>query len=133
MIWKRYQNELMVGLAFLLLLIAIGYKSNQTSARLEMANSIQASVAEFQEMVALKKRWADKRTSKKVDKLQTLVPASKVKWQKKGKKLSVTYKELNAQELNKVVTTILNLAIQLDKLEIINQNGNYDLELKCKW
>ena len=133
MIWKRYQNELMVGLAFLLLLIAIGYKSNQTSARVEMANSIQASVAEFQEMVALKKRWADKRTSKKVDKLQTLVPASKVKWQKKGKKLSVTYKELNAQELNKVVTTILNLAIQLDKLEIINQNGNYDLELKCKW
>lgn len=133
MIWKRYQNELMVGLAFLLLLIALGYKSIQTSARTEMANSIQASVAEFQELVALKKRWGDKRTSKKVDKLKTLASASKVQWQKKGKKLSVTYKGLDAKELNKVVTSILNLAIQLDKLEIMNQNGNYDLELKCKW
>ena len=133
MIWKRYQNELMVGLAFLLLLIALGYKSIQTSSRTEMANSIQASVAEFQELVALKKRWGDKRTSKKVDKLKTLASASKVQWQKKGKKLSVTYKGLDAKELNKVVTSILNLAIQLDKLEIMNQNGNYDLELKCKW
>ena len=123
----------MVGIAFLLLLTAVAYKSIQTSARVEMANSIQASVTEFQEMVALKKRWGDKRTSKKVDKLKTLVAASKVKWQKKGKKLSAHYKELSARELNKVVTTLLNLAVQIDKLEIINQHGNYDLELQCKW
>jgi len=133
MIWKRYQNELIVGLTLLLLLTAVAYKNIQTSSRVKIANSIQASVSEFQEIVTLKKRWSDKRTSKKVDKLQTLAPASKVHWQKKGKKLSVNYKGLNAKELNKVVTTILNLAVQIDKLEIVNQNGNYDLELKCKW
>lgn len=133
MTWKRYRNELMVGISLLLLLAGIGYKQMQTSARVDMAKSIQASVSEFQELVALKKRWGDKRTTAKVEKLKTLVPASKVQWQKKGKKLTVSYKGLDSKELNKVVTTLLNLAVQIDHLQIVEQNGNYDLELKCKW
>jgi len=133
MIWKRYQNELIVGFAFLLLLISMGYKSMQTSARTEMAESMQSSVSEFKELLVLQKRWGNKQTSKKVDKLRTLAPAAKVVWQKKGKKLSVSYKGLNAKELNKVVTSILNLPVQLDHISLVNQNGKYNLELKCKW
>ena len=133
MIWKRYQNELIVGFAFLLLLISMGYKSMQTSARTEMAESMQSSVSEFKELLVLQKRWANKQTSKKVDKLRTLAPAAKVVWQKKGKKLSVSYKGLDAKELNKIVTSILNLPVQLEHISLVNQNGKYNLELKCKW
>jgi len=35
--------------------------------------------------------------------------------------------------LNKVVTTILNLAIQIQGLEVKENHSSYDVEFKCKW
>ena len=133
MIWKRYRNELIVALSLLLLLSALGYKRMAVSSSIENKTDTKYAVREFQELISLKKRWADKALSKKVDKLQKLVPDSKVKWQKKGKKLSVSYKDLTSKELNKVITTILNIAVQIELLEIKNNNSSYDVEFKCKW
>ena len=133
MIWKRYQNELMVALALLLLVIALIYKNVQVSSSAESLTLSKQEVREFKELVILKKRWLDKRTSKKLDKLQKLVPSSKIKWQKKGKKLTASFHGLSSQELNKVITTILNLAVQIESLEIKNDQGSYNVEFKCKW
>ncbi len=133
MIWKRYQNELIVVLASLLMLIAIVYKNVQVSSSLESLALSKQEVSEFKELVILKKRWLDKRTSRKLDKLQKLVPSSKVKWQKKGKKLTASFRGLSSQELNKVITMILNLAVQIELLEIKNDHGSYNVEFKCKW
>ena len=36
------------------------------------------SVEEIKEVIALQKIWSDKKTTQKVSKLQTLIPASKV-------------------------------------------------------
>ena len=90
-------------------------------------------MTEFRKVVALKKTWADKKVSKKVDKLKQIVPASKVKWSKKGKKLSANYKALNAKELNKLITTILSMAVQIQELKINRSGSVYDMEFKCKW
>ena len=133
MIWKRYRNELIVALSLLLLLSALGYKRMAVSSSVENKTNTKYAVREFQELISLKKRWADKGISKKVDKLQKVVPQTKVKWKKKGKKLTASYKSLTSKELNKVITTILNLAIQIEILEIKNNNSSYDVEFKCKW
>jgi len=133
MIWKRYQNELIVALALLLMIIALVYKNVQVSSSAESLTLSKQEVREFKELVILKKRWLDKRTSKKLDKLEKLVPSSKVKWQKKGKKLTAGFHGLSSQELNKVITMILNLAVQIQLLEIKNDHGSYNVELKCKW
>ena len=133
MIWKRYQNELIVALALLLLIIALVYKNVQVSSSTESLTLSKQEVREFKELVILKKRWLDKRTSKKLDKLQKLVPSSKIKWQKKGKKLTASFHGLSSQELNKVITMILNLAVQIELLEIKNDHGSYNVEFKCKW
>jgi len=133
MIWKRYQNELIVLLSLLVLFVAMGYKQTQVTARSEMSSNMKHSAAEFKELLLLKKRWVDKKTGKKIDKLQSLAEASKVKWKKSGKKLTVNYKGLTPKELNKVITTLLNLAVQIEHISIKNQNGNYNVELKCKW
>ena len=133
MIWRRYRNELIVVLSLLLFLSAIGYKSTAVSSSIESKNTTKYAVREFQELISLKKRWADKQISKKVDKLQKLLPDTKVKWHKKAKKLSVSYKKLTSKELNKVITAILNIAVQIDILEIKNNNSSYDMEFKCKW
>jgi hypothetical protein len=137
MILKRYQKELIVALSLLLLLIALVYKSTAVNSNEKNISMGAAEVREFKELLSLKKRWLNKKTSKNVDKLQKLVPASKLTWKKKGKKLTVIYSEITPKELDKVVTTILNLSVQIQTLDIMNTResspSSYNVELKCKW
>ena len=133
MIWKRYQNELIVAVSVILLLSALVYKNVQVSSSIENMTSTKYAVREFKEIIAHKKRWADKKIHKKIDKLQSIVPVSKLTWNKKGKKLSAKFESLTSKELNKVITSILNLAIQIQSLEVKTNQKNYDVEFKCKW
>ncbi len=130
---KRYQNELVVLLAFLLMLGAFLYKNGQISSQAEYATTTKQAVSDFKEIVALKKVWADKKTSKKVEKLKVLISDDKVKWSKKSKKVTASYKGLTAVELNKLVTKILELAVEIQKLEVQKTALFYDVEFKCKW
>ena len=133
MIWERYRNELMVLLSLLLLIFALLYKSNQTSNSIENRTVTKYAVQEFKQIIAHKKQWADKNIVKKLDKLKKVVPESKVQWKKKGKTLTSQFKGLSAKELNKVVTTILNLAVQIQVLKVKENHSSYDVEFKCKW
>ncbi len=133
MTWKRYQNELIALLALLLMFSAYSYKTVQVFTQTETMAESKRSIEEIKEVVALKKVWSDNKTSKNVDKLQTLIPASKVKWSNKSKKVTANYKGLSARELNKLVTKILNLPVEIQKLKIQKIASNYDVEFKCKW
>ncbi len=133
MIWKRYQNEFIVLISVLLLLSAVLYKQVKVSNSLENRTVTKHAVREFKEIIAYKKQWADKNIAKKLEKLKQTVPSSKLTWKKKGKTLTAQFKALSSKELNKVVTTILNLAIQIQILEIKENHTSYDVEFKCKW
>ncbi len=131
--WKRYQNELVVLLAFILMFGAFLYKNGQISSQAESMASSKQAVNEFKEIVALKRVWADKKISKKVEKLKELIPVSKVTWSKKSKKVTASYKSLTSKELNKLVTKILNLAVEIRQLDIQKTGSTYQVEFKCKW
>ena len=133
MSWKRYQNELIALADFLLMFIGYVYKTTQVSSQAEIMASAKHSIEEIKEVVALQKIWADKKTSKKIEKLQILIPDAKVKWSSKNKKVTASYKALTATELNKLVTKILNLPVEIQKLKIQNIASSYDVEFKCKW
>jgi len=133
MIWKRYQNELLVLFAFVMMLAGFAYKNSQISAQLEQRSGANSSLLEIKEVIALKKIWSDKKTTQKIKKLQTLIPESKVTWRSKSKKLTASYKGLTASELNKLVMKILNLAVEIQKLEVKKTASSYDVEFKCKW
>ena len=130
---KRYQNELVALLAFLLMFGAFLYKNGQISSQSKDTASTKQAVSDFREIVALKKIWADKKTSKKVEKLKELIPASKVKWSKKSKKVTAVYKGLSSKELNKLITKILNLTVVITQLDIKKADTTYQVEFKCKW
>lgn len=133
MIWKRYQNELSVLFAFVMMLAGLAYKHSQVSAQLEQRSVVNSSLIEVKEVIALKKIWSDKKMTQKIKKLQTLIPESKVTWRSKSKKLTASYKGLTAAELNKLVIKILNLAVEIQKLEVKKIASSYDVEFKCKW
>ena len=133
MTWKRYQNELIALIAFVFMLIAYGYKTTQVSSQAKGIAGAKHSVEEIQEVISLQKIWADTKTSKKVEKLRTLVPASKITWSNKNKKVTASYKNLTARELNTLVTKILNVPVEIEKLKIQKVASSYDVEFKCKW
>lgn len=131
--WKRYQNELIVLLAFMFMFMGYLYKHTQVSSQRETMVESKLALEEIKEVVALKKIWSDKKTTQKVAKLRTLIPENKMKWSKKSKKITASYQGLNDKELNTLVTKILNLPIAIKKLHIKNVASSYDVEFKCQW
>ena len=131
--WKQYQNELIALGACIVMIVAYMYKHNQVASQAEQVQQTQYSIEELKEVIALKKIWADKKSSKKIDKFATLLPASKVKWSKKSKKVTATYTALSSNELNKLTTKILNLPVVIRLLEIEKTGSTYNVEFKCKW
>lgn len=131
--WKRYQNELMVLGTFLLMFSMYLYKQHAFSSHSGERNAVTQTIEEIKEVVALKKVWADKKISKKVENLKTLVPSSKVKWNKKPRKVSALYTELKPSELNKLTSKILNTPVVIDKLDVQKTGSSYKVEFKCKW
>ncbi len=131
--WKLYRNELIVAASLVLMLSTLIYKNSQISSRSQEMSSLKHTVTEFRELVSLQKTWTNKKVSKKVDKLEKIVSQSKVKWSKKGKKLTAVYKGLDPKELNKLITTILSMAVQIQELKIARNSSSYDVEFKCKW
>jgi len=133
MIWIRYQNELIVLISFVLMLSGYLYKNAQISSQAEMMAHSSRSIGEVKEVVALQKIWSDKKITQKVDNLQDVIPSNKVKWDSKSKKVTATYKGLTTTELNTLVTKILNLPVEIQKLDIQKLATSYDVEFKCKW
>lgn len=131
--WKRYQNELIVLAAFLLMGMGFLYKYAQISEQQDVMVETKAGLEEIKEVVALKKIWSDNKTTQKLHKLQTLIPENKVQWSEKNKKITASYKGLNDKELNTLVTKILNLPIEIKKLQVKNVALSYDMEFKCQW
>jgi len=128
---KAYKNELIAGIAFLLLMIAFVYKQGKVSGHTD--TSAGTALQELQEVISLKKIWGDKKMTKKVDKLKTIVAPSKVKWSKKSKKLTASFTNLSNQELNRVIVKIMNLAVEIQRLEVKKLGTSYHVEFKCKW
>jgi hypothetical protein len=131
--WKRYQNELIVLIAFVLMFMGYVYKHTQISSQKEAMLKSGATLEEMKEVIALKKIWSDPKTTQKVNKLQTLIPENKMQWSIKSKKVTATYKGLSDNELNTLVTKILNVPIEIKKLQIKNVDAAYDVEFKCQW
>ena len=131
--WKRYQNELIVLIAFMFMFLGYIYKHTQVSSQKESMVESKVALEEIKEVIALKKIWSDKKITQKVNKLQTLIPENKMQWSKKSKKVTASYKGLSDKELNTLVTKILNLPISIKKLHIKNVASSYDVEFKCQW
>ena len=131
--WKKYQNELIVLSAFIFMFMGYMYKYTQISSQKESMLESKVALAEIKEVVALKKIWSDKKITQKVAKLKTLIPENKMRWSKKSKKVTASYKGLSDKELNTLVTKILNLPIAIKKLHIKNVASSYDVEFKCQW
>jgi len=133
MSWQRYQNELIVLLAFLLMLGTYMYKYSHVQTKAKDAEQVQHTIDEFKEVVTLEKVWKDKKLNKKLDAFHAIIPSSKVKWTKSKKKIEAKYTGLGANEINKLTTKILNLPVEIMQLDVKKSGAVYNVEFACKW
>ncbi len=134
MIWKRYHNEFIVLIAFILMLIASLYKNNGAD-RLDVASSeVKNNMVEIGEIIVLKKQWGNEDLSKKIKKIKKGITAKKIKlFSVKSKKLTASFVGLSDKEMNGIVTELGEIAVQISKLDIKRKNKSYSMEIKCKW
>ena len=130
---KSYQNEIIVFVSFLLMIGAFFFKQSKIQAQAVDAVVIEKSINETKEIAGLIRVWKDKKISKKVLKIKNVISASKVRWSKKSNKVTASFKKLTAIELNRVINKILNISVEITKLEIKKVGLSYTVEFKCKW
>jgi len=130
---KHYRNELILGAAIFLFLAALLFKYERKTEVLSSQKQTQKELAQLRDLEAMKNVWGDKKISKKVQRLQAIVPKNKVKWHKEAKKLTASFSNLSGRELNSAVNRILNLPVEIEQLDIDKSGGSYRLECKCKW
>lgn len=131
--WRAYQNELIVAVAFVVMLMAFGYKQSASSGQAKAREEMQRSVNEINEVIDLKAIWGDKNLPKKIAELKNSIASSKVNWTEQRGKLKASYKELTALELNQLGKKVMNLAVEIERFEIKKNKTVYDVELQCKW
>ncbi|UFH59301.1 hypothetical protein [Sulfurovum mangrovi] len=131
--FRRYQNELIAGVSFLLMLGAFLFKQGEISGQEERARVLQDSVSELKEVISLKEIWGAKELGKKVKTLQSVVPSQKVKWQQKSKKVIASYQGLSVNELNSLMKKLLNLGVEIELFDVRKVSTYYNVELRCKW
>ncbi len=132
---QRYKNELILLLAILFLFFAFIYKISANTYVQENKAEIQKQISEISKVSAYKNLWGGKKLANHVKVLKTIVPSSKLtRFSKKSKKLTASYKNLTGNELSKLTNKLINIPVQIVKLNITKSAKNqYTMEFTCKW
>jgi hypothetical protein len=134
-ILKRFRNEITVLLVATFAIYAVFYKISISDAFTKKQQEIRESIDEINRIVELKKFWKDKTLHKKALKLKSIVSKSKVKlFKKRTKSINVKYKNLNPNELNKIIKIVVKNPFIIEDLKIKKEGKElYSMELICRW
>jgi len=132
---QRYKNELILLFTLFFALFAFLYKLSADTYVKENRTEITKKISEINTILMLKKQWGGQGLGAKVASLKTVVQRSKVKsFNKKTKKLTASYTGLSGNELNKLTNKLINIPLQITKLNIEQHSKNqYTMEFTCKW
>ena len=132
---QRYRNEIILFLTALFAIFAFYYKLSSEHYVDENKVLIQKQISEIVAIESYKKQWKSKGIANKVKVFKTIVSSSKVKrFSKKSSKVTLSYINLNTNELNKISNKLLNMPIQIIKLQIKESSKNkFTMEFTCKW
>ena len=132
---QRYRNEIILFLTALFAIFAFYYKLSANNYVNENKPVIQKQISEIIEIESYKKQWKSKGIANKVKIFKKIVPATNIKhFSKKSSKIMVSYINLSTNDLNKISNKLLNMPIQIIKLQIKESSKNkFTMEFTCKW
>ncbi len=134
--FRKYQNELIVLFAALLLLGTMAFQYISYNALQKKSTESIALISQFKDIATMEKLWGKNKTRARVlGNIQKTLAKEKVKKFKIEKnKADIILEDLTGRELNKVVgNQIASIPVQITELSITRNGEKYRLELKCKW
>ncbi|MEA3456254.1 MAG: hypothetical protein U9R26_07075 [Campylobacterota bacterium] len=134
MTWKRYQNEIIVLAALVLMAAGYLYKSSSANSLDLVKAEVALSATEAGEIIALKKQWGNAKLTESVNKMNLNIAPAKIKqFSIKSKKLQASYRGLSDKEMNGIIVKLQNIAVQIAKLGVKRKGDSYNMEIVCKW
>jgi len=133
---QRYQNELLVLFALLVLLGAWLFQYNSHVVLAQKSIASTQVIAKLEDVATMKKLWGkNKKHSRSLEAIQRSLSKEKVKkFEIKKNKAHIILQNLNGTELNKIVgKQIASIPLQIIELSIDRNGDMYTLELRCKW
>jgi hypothetical protein len=131
---REYQNEVIVSIAMVLMIVAYLYKQSVVTKIDTTKSEITSSIADIGDIIALKEQWGDPKISKKIKSIKSDILGENIrKFEIKNRKLIASFSRLSSKEINRVITKIENIAVQIINLQIESRDGKYSMEVKCKW
>jgi hypothetical protein len=131
---RKYQNELIVLLAFVVLLGGFFYQrsmSRKLDASLERSRSAARQITEAK---VLQKVWSSKGLKKKIMTLKSTVASDKVKtFDQNKKKLTASFAGLTGQELNTMSTKLASFPVHIQEFAVTRSGTQYDVRCTCSW
>ncbi len=133
---RKYQNELIVLLAFLFLAGAVLFELFQQHKLESAQENAFGTTIKLEDTSTLKKLWIGNKTiSSRLKGIESFVGNSKVKTFKiERNHADIVLSGLSGSELNTVVGKyIASTPVQIKSLNIKRDGELYGLELKCSW
>ncbi len=131
---RKYQNELIVLVAFLFLLGGFLYQKSMSSALDSSLSLSKKAAKQITETKTLQKVWASKGLKQQVAQLRDTLPPMRIKkFDQQKNKLNVHFIDLTGQELNMISTKLASLPLHIEKLTINRAGDKYEMECECSW
>lgn len=131
---RKYQNELIVLLAFAVLLGGFLYQQGMARKLDASMERSRTAARQITEAKMLQKVWSTKGIKKKVAALHGLVPSGKIQiFDQKKKKLTAGFNGLTGEELNLLSTELASLPVQIQEFAVTRSGRQYDMRCACSW
>jgi len=133
---RRYQNELMVLAALLLLTAAVMFKTYRYRMLQTKSAAVEEMVTKIEDIATMKKLWSKNKTvSQKLGSIKNILKHTQIKtFQIEKKKAHIILENLNGSELNRISGKYLaSIPVQITEISIVRNGAHYRLELRCKW
>ncbi len=134
MIWRRYQNEILLFAALFLTIIGYLYKSSSADTLERTKREVALGTIQIEEIAALQKQWGNENLGKRISNIKEGIAPEKIKsFAIKNKKLDASLAGLSDKEMSQIIATVENTAVQIIRLKVHYLQGGYSLEVTCKW
>ncbi|SFV52535.1 hypothetical protein MNB_SV-9-1537 [hydrothermal vent metagenome] len=133
-IWKKYINELIILGALLFMIIGYLYKNTQVNKLYTVKSETSKSINDINQIVGLKNQWDNKKIKSKILKIKNNLSNNNIKsFDLKSRKLTAILKDLSSKQMNKIIISLENRAVQIILIKVTLKNNKYGMEIKCKW
>jgi len=133
-IWKKYINELIILGALLFMITGYLYKNTQVNKLYTVKSETSKSINDINQIVGLKNQWDNKKIKSKILKIKNNLSNNNIKsFDLKSRKLTAILKDLSSKQMNKIIITLENRAVQIILIKVTLKNNKYGMEIKCKW